>query len=202
MKCPICGMMYVPEYSEDVRAHRIYHDKVVNGVYARKIKSDKIFWEKGDYRITVVNYFSSTAQKRRAEEAGLLAHRDTPFDFAPYHSKEDLDKRNVHLFLLSRKIRIIGLLILEKRTHVQKFTWQEYENAGGKKLLKGEAIWSIGLVWIHRKYRKMGLGSQFVQAVASYFNIEAQSIGWHTPFTDDGKKLAKSLCPKSFYVAI
>jgi len=122
MKCPICGMMYVPEYSKDVRAHRIYHDKVVNGVYARKIKSDKIFWEKSDYRITVVNYFSSTVQKRRAEEAGLLEHRDTPFDFAPYHSKEDLDKRNVHLFLLSRKIRIIGLLILEKRTHVQKFT--------------------------------------------------------------------------------
>ena len=201
MKCPICGMMYVPEYLEDVRAHRIFHDEVVNGVYARKIKSDKICWEKGDFRITVVNYFSPIAQKRRAEEAGILAHRDTPFDFAPYHSKEDLDRRNVHIFLLSRKIRIIGFLILEKRDYIQKFTWKEYENAGGKKLSKGEAIWSIGLVWIHRKYRKMGLGSQFVQAVASYFNIEAQSIGWHTPFTGDGKKLAKSLCPKSFYVA-
>lgn len=194
-------MMYVPEYFEDVREHRIFHGKVVNGFYARKIKSDKIIWEKGNYRITVVNYFSPIAQKRRAQEAGILAHRDTPFDFAPYHSKEDLDRRNVHLFLLSRKIRIIGLLILEKRDYIQKFTWKEYENAGGKKLPKGEAIWSIGLVWIHRKYRKMGLGSQFVQTVASYFNIATQSIGWYTPFTDDGKKLAKSLCPKSFYIA-
>lgn len=102
---------------------------------------------------------------------------------------------------MSRKIRIIGLLKLEKRAHVQKFTWQEYENAGGKKLPKGEAIWSIGLVWIHRKYRKMGLGSKLVQIVALHFNIEVQSIGWYTPFTGDGEKLAKSLCPKSFYVA-
>jgi len=201
MRCPKCGMMYVPEYPEDVRVHRIYHDKVVNGVYARKIKSDKICWEKGDFRITVVNYFSPITQKRRAGEAGLLAHRDTPFDFAPYHSKEDLDKRNVHLFLLSRKIRIIGFLKLEKRAHVQKFTWQEYENAEGKELPKGEAIWSIGLLWIHRKYRKMGLGSKLIQASALYFNIEVQSIGWYTPFTSDGEKLAKSLCPKSFYVA-
>lgn len=194
-------MMYVPEYFEDVSAHRIFHDKVVNGVYARKIKSDKICWEKGDFRITVVNYFSPIAQKRRAEEAGLLAHRDTLFDFAPYHSKNDLDKQNVHLFLLSRKNRIIGLLKLGKRAHIQRFTWKEYENAGGEEIPKGEAIWSIGLVWVHRKYRKRGLGSQLVQVAASYFNIEAQSIGWYTPFTSDGEKLAKSLCPKSFYVA-
>jgi hypothetical protein len=194
-------MMYVREYPEDVRVHRIFHDKVVNGVYSRKIKSDKILWEKGDYRITVVNYFSPIAQKRRAEEAGLLAHGDMPFDFAPYNSKNDLDKRNIHLFLLSRKIRIIGLLILNKRAYVQKFTWQEYEDAGSEALPKDETIWSIGLVWVHRKYRKRGLGSQLVQVAASYFNIKAQSIGWYTPFTGDGEKLAKSLCPKSFYVA-
>ncbi len=103
MKCPKCGMMYIPENPEDMSAHRTFHDKVMNGIFSRKIKSDKIIWEKTNYRITVVNYFSSIVQKKRAQKAGLLAHGDTPFDFAPYHSSEALDKRNVHLFLLSRK---------------------------------------------------------------------------------------------------
>jgi hypothetical protein len=115
-------MAYVPESYEDAKTHRKYHDKIVNGVYAPKIKSDKILWSEGDYRITVVNYFSPPAQKRRAEEAGLAAHKDTHFEFAPYHSIEPLDERNVHLFLLGRINRIIGLLIVERRDHVQRFT--------------------------------------------------------------------------------
>ena len=201
MRCPECGMGYIPNNSEDKKAHKKYHDKVVNGLYAPRIKSDKIVWEKGDYRITIINYFSPHAQKKRAEKVGLLAHRDTPFDFASYHSEEPLDERNVHVFLLYRKNRIIGLLTVERRNYVQKFTWKEYKNAGGQELSKAEPIWSIGLVWIHRKYRKRGLGSQLVQIAASYFDIDVQSIGWDTPFTDDGERFVRSLCPNSFFVA-
>jgi GNAT superfamily N-acetyltransferase len=201
MECPECGMSYVPDIPEDVKVHQKYHDKIVNGVYARKRKSDKIIWEEGNYRITVVNYYSPFAQRKRAEEAGLVAHKDTPFDFAPYHSEERLDERNVHIFLLYRKNRIIGLLIVERRDYVQRFTWEEYENAGGKELPKGEPIWSIGLAWVHRRHRKRGLGSRLVQIAASFFDIEIQSIGWYTPFEDYGEKLVKSLCPESFYVA-
>ena len=194
-------MGYVPGYPEDERAHKKFHDKIVNGLYAPQIKTDKIVWEKDDYRITVVNYFSPFAQKKRAEEAGLIAHGDTPFDFAPYHHKEPFDERNVHLFLLYRKSRITGLLIVERRDFVQRFTWQEYENAGGKELPKANPIWSIGLAWVHRKHRKCGLGSKLVQVAAFYFGIEIQSIGWYTPFTNDGQKLAKRLCPETFFVA-
>jgi hypothetical protein len=47
----------------------------------------------------------------------------------------------------------------------------------------------------------MGFGSQLIRVASIYFSIEVQSIGWYTPFTGDGEKLAKSLCPNSFYVA-
>lgn len=194
-------MGYVPGYPEDEKEHKKYHDKIVNGLYAPKIKSDKTVWEKDGYRITVVNYLSSLAQKRRAEEVGHIANRDTQFDFAPYSHKELLDERNVHLFLLYRKNRIVGLLIVERRDFVQRFTWQEYANAGGKELPKANPIWSIGFVWVHRKYRRAGLGLNLVQAAASYFDIEVTSVGWYTPFTDDGRKLARSLCTESFFVA-
>jgi ribosomal protein S18 acetylase RimI-like enzyme len=140
-------------------------------------------------------------RKKRAQEAAFIAHRDTPFDFTPYHHKESLDERNIHLFLLYRINRIIGLLIVERRDFVQRFTWQEYENSGGKELPQADPIWSIGLAWVHRKYRRFGLGSKLVQAAASYFDIKIQSIGWYTDFTNDGQKLVKSLCPESFFVA-
>ena len=201
MECPKCGMGYVPEIPEDGKAHRRYHDRIVNGVYAKRAKSDVIVWEKDDYRIAVVNYFSPLSQKIRAENIGLVAHRDTPFDFAPYHSEEPLDERNIHLFLLYKKNRIIGLLIVEKREYVQKFTWKEYENAAGQELPKADPIWSIGLAWVHQKHRKKGFGKQLIQVAASYFKVGPQSIGWYTPFTDEGERLAKCICSEYFYVA-
>lgn len=201
MICPKCGMGYVPGFPDEEKEHRKYHDRVTNGLRAAQIKSDMVVWQKDNSRITVVNYFSPIAQKKRAEAVGFIAHKDTPFDSAPYHHKEPLDKRNVHLFLFSQKNRIIGLLLIEKRKFVKRFTWQDYENARGIELSKADPIWSIGLVWVHRKYRQHGLGSKLTQVAASYFDIGMQSIGWYTPFTDDGRKLVESLCPDSFLVA-
>lgn len=201
MICPECKMSYVPSIPENVKEHKKYHDKTVNGIYVHKIDSDKTLWEKEDFRITIVNHLSPIVQKKRAEKVGLIANIDTQFDFAPYHHKEPPDKRNVNLFLLHRKNRIVGLLIVERRDFAQRVTWQEYVNAGGNGVSKANPIWSIGLVWVHRKYRRLGLGSKLVQIVASSFDIEINSMGWYTPLTDDGKKLVKMLCPNFFYIA-
>lgn len=194
-------MEYVAEFPEDAKVHRGYHDKIVNGIYAPRIKSDEVVWEKDDYRITVVNYFSPRTQKIRAGKAAVVANKDTPFDFAPYYSREPLDDRNVHIFLLYIKSRIIGFLIVERRDTVWSFTWKEYEKAVRKNTLQVEPLWSIGLAWIHHKHRRRGLGAQLVQTAASHFDLETHSSGWYTPFTDDGEKLAKSLCHKSFFCA-
>tara|TARA_B100000315_G_scaffold214301_1_gene212769 strand:+ start:2678 stop:3265 length:588 start_codon:yes stop_codon:yes gene_type:complete len=194
-------MHYEPDYPENVKEHKIYHDKIVNGIYARRIKSDKIAWENSDYRITVVNYYSPSTQKKRADKAGRAAHEDTPFDFAPYDWNEPLDERNVHIFLLYKKNRIVGFLIVEKRCYTQKYTWEDYKKVAGNELQKRKPIWSIGLVWVHRKHRKRGMGKQLVKVIASFFKIKIQSIGWYSPFTDDGKNLVKSLRPEFFYIA-
>jgi len=66
MRCPECGMIYIPDCPADEKEHKKYHDKIVNGPYGHQIKSDKIVWEKDDYRITVVNYFSPVAQKKKS----------------------------------------------------------------------------------------------------------------------------------------
>lgn len=194
-------MNYVPDLPEDEKTHKAYHDKIVNGLYAPLTKSDKVVWDKDDYRITVVNYRSPLVQKKRAEKVGRGANKDTPFDFSPYHSSEYLDERNVHIFLLYGGNRAIGFLKVELMDCVRRFTWEEYKNATDRELSEGKPIWSIGLVWIHCKHRGRGLGSQLVQVAASYLDVETQSIGWQTPFTDDGKMLVKSICPESFFIA-
>ena len=114
-------MGYAPGSPDDEKEHRKYHDRVTNGLQAPQIKSDRVVWQKDDSRITVVNYFSPFAQKKRAEAVGIIAHKDTPFEFLPYHHKELLDKRNVHLFLFYKKNRIIGLLLIERREFVKRF---------------------------------------------------------------------------------
>ena len=38
-------------------------------------------------------------------------------------------------------------------------------------LPKTDPIWSIGLVWVHRKHRQRGLGTRLAQAAASHFDI-------------------------------
>jgi hypothetical protein len=132
-QCPECGFCYVPEYPEDASYHRIYHDKKVNGIRYHRAKSEKVIWEEADLLITVANFFSPMSQKFRAQEVGLLAWEDTDYSFGRYCSKEELDERNIHNFLLYRKNRVIGLLIAERRSYIDRFTWEEYENTRRKR---------------------------------------------------------------------
>ena len=201
MQCTECGFGYDPDYPDNVEMHNEYHDKIVNGLYAPKIESDMIVWQQNDSRITVVNFLSPCVQRMRAEETGRLANKDTKFDLPPYVHNEQLDGRNVHLFLLHKRDRIIGFLAIELRDHVKKFTWPSYDNSVGMELPRKMPVWSIGLIWTHRKYRRQGLASILVEVATSHFSIEMQSVGWYTPFTDDGRKFAKKIYPSWFIVA-
>lgn len=201
-RCPECGLGYVPEVPEDAKYHRIYHDKKVNGIRYRRAKSEKVIWEEGGLRITVANFFSPMPQRIRAQEVGLLAWDDTEFSFGRYHSREDLDARNIHNFLLYRKNRVIGLLIAERRSYIDRFTWEEYDKAGGQKLTERSPIWSIGYVWILKKHIRKGLARKLVFEAVSSLGTDMQSIGWYVPFTESGRPLVKSLCPDYFWVAM
>ena len=199
--CPECGLGYVPEVPDNAEYHKKYHDRKVSGFPYRRAKSDEIIWEDGDFRITVINYFSPKSQRVRAQEVGLIAWDDTEFSFGRYHSEEQLDERNIHNFLLYRKNRVIGLLIAERRSYIYKFTWEEYEKAGGQELPQRPPIWSVGYVWILKKFRRKGLSKRLVTEAVFFLKTDPQHIGWYTPFTGMGEVLAKSLCSDYFYVA-
>ena len=201
VKCPDCRFGYISDIPDNVSSHKKYHDRIVNGLLAQRVKSDKVIWEQESFWITVVNYASPVSQKKRAHKAALVAHHDTPFDSAPYHANEPLDKRNVHVFLLHYRNRIVGFLIAEKSSNVWKCTWEQYENRNPLKLPEHPPIWSVGLIWVHKPHRRKGLARQLVLEATSFLGTNIQSVGWHTRFTELGKAMVRRLNPNYFYIA-
>ena len=200
-QCPECGLGYVPEVPEDRRYHKKFHDTVVNGLRAPSARSDHIIWEEGAHRITVVNFRSPLVQRRRAERIGLLAHKDTPYDFAPYCATEDPDDRNVHLFLGYAADRGIALLLVEKRSTVWRCTWEEFEAHKAQKLPDHPPMWSVGLAWVNRRHRRRGWAHRLAMETARSFGLNVQQLGWYTPFTKAGEAMVRNLCPTAFYIA-
>jgi len=170
-------------------------------VPARRAKSDQVIWEKGHYRITVVNFLSPMIQKKRAQEAGLLTLREIDGVGAPYCAAEELDDRFVHIFLLYFQNRITGFLIIEYRSHINKYSWEEYDKRVNKDLIEQSPIWSVGMVWIHKHHRRKGLSRPFIIEATAHLGTDLQSVGWYTPFSESGEAMVRRLCPGHFLIA-
>ncbi len=197
VKCELCEMSYVSEIPDDVREHSKYHEKVVNGLNTRPLKSDCIIWSQDDMRITVVNRLSPLAQHRRAEEVARLAWHDAGFDPVDVFNGKD-----THAFLLHKRNRAIGFLCIEKREHVWKTSWDDYEAKNETKEIAGHpAIWTICMVWILKRHRGSGLGQFMVSQAVAYLGCDLGSVGWYTPFTESGENLVRKCCPETFYIA-
>lgn len=201
MKCPICGMGYMPGIPDNDREHWKYHDRVVNGISYRRAKSDLIVWEQENLRVALVNQSSSLSQRRRAEETAKLAARDTPFDGLPYYASETLNQWNVHVFMLYCGNRIIGLLVTDRRENVWRCNWTDYNSRKAEKVPVAAPIWSIAMVWIHSRHRRIGLGQLMVTRMTTFLGCDSDSVGWCTEFTESGKALVQKCCPMDFLIA-
>ncbi len=202
MQCAECGMAYDEDFPDDRREHRKYHDMVVNGLPSRGHKLDRVIWEEGGTRLLVVRHCSASLRDRkRAERVAQLANRDTRFDFAAYHAGDSDDGRDPHVFLLEVRERSVGLLVVERREYVQRFTWDQYDQPTGDSLPKGDPVWSICMVWVHRKHRRQGFATVLVTKAIEFLGTSLTEAGWYTPFTESGRMLAQQLCPDSFLVA-
>ena len=201
MQCPVCKMGYSEENPEDRRLHRIYHDKIVNGVPARPLKSDNVIWRHDKDRIVVVTSFSPIAQRVRAAKVARAANQETQYDFGIYSEHERPDFRDIHLFVYCYRNRSAGLSILERRSNVCHYTWEEFDNRIQKTLEKQVAIWSLGFTWVHKKYRRRGIGKTLLMEAVRYLRVEINEIGLYTPFTNDGESFARYIFREGFLIA-
>lgn len=195
--CEICGMGYVPEIPDNVSEHKRYHDKVVNGLRVRPLKSDCIIWSQADMRITVVNRLSPLGQRRRAEEVARLARSDTGYD-----AEDIFNGKDTRAFLLNKQSRAIGFLGIEKREHVWKTCWADLDaDKDPEEMVGHPPIWSIFMVWILKRYRGLNLGQTMINEALAYLGCDLDTVGWYIPFTDSGKALVRRCCPETFYIA-
>jgi hypothetical protein len=192
---------YVRESSDDRKVHRIRHDKVVNGVPVPPAKSEKVIWSDGGDRIVVVTPLSPKTQRVRAEKVAWAANREMHYDFGIYHESELPDSRNLHLFIYCRGSRAVGLAILERRNHICHYTWEEFDRREQKRLEKAAPIWSLGFAWVHRNYRSMRIARTLFDQATRFFGVGPENVGVYTPFSDEGKRFARSLFPLGFIIA-
>jgi len=201
--CNDCGMGYVRELEDNVLAHEKYHDKVVNGLCAPPLRSDCVVWRHDNERITVVRQSSLREQLDRAEEIGRCARKD-----AGYGAEELFDeKMEVRVFLLHKEDRVIGFLLMDKRDHVYRGNWDEYD-AGKQpeKMLDYPPIWSVCLVWVLKKHRRVGFAKTVLGKALTYLKYSLDNIGWYPSssppaFTSSGEAFVRSCCPNEFYIA-
>lgn len=201
MKCPECQMIYTKESLTDRRLHSAYHDKNVNGVSARPLRSDKVVWRQGDDRIVVVTATSLKVQRTRAAKVSRAANQEMQYDFGVYNENETPDDRDIHLFLYCSCDRAIGLSILERRTGVYYNTWEEFDNQVQKTLEEINPIWSLGFTWVHKKHRRRGIAKFLLLEAIRYLGIQINDIGIYTPFSVDGEALIRSMFREGFLVA-
>lgn len=203
VKCPECNLDYVPEIPDNVDYHQKYHDEMVNGLPVKVTESDQIVWQENENCISVINSLSSPTQKKLAEKVGIIANRDTEYDFPPYSAAEEIDECNVHVFLYHVNDRIVGFLLAEKQTHIWNCTWQQYD----QKIQPIEVsnipfLWSVGLVWVNRQHRQKGIAKKLIKKAAQFFEIEINNFGWYAPpITESGEAMLRHLLPESFYIA-
>jgi GNAT superfamily N-acetyltransferase len=196
--CNICGMEYVSELQDNVRQHNEYLDKTVNGLRTSPMKSDCIISSQDDKRITVISQLSPMEQLKLAEEVAQYARKDTPYGAEQLFD----DKVEVRVFLLYKKDRIIGLLLVDKRYYVWLARWDELDvGKKPKKIPHHPPIWTVCFVWILKKHRAQNLAKILLNEAITYLGCRLDQIGWYTPFTDSGQSFVKSYCPEEFYIA-
>ena len=197
MECKLCGMGYIPENPDDVHEHEIYHDKIVNGLYSISSKKESTIWLHDDLKITVVNNTSSEECRKKAEEVGILARRDTP-----YGAEVLFGEFEAYVFLLHKQNRIIGFLNIDKRDSYAQMSWTDFEIPRDINLHEISSIWCVCMIWILLKYRRLSYANLVLEKALNYLQSNLNDVAWYVPpITDLGKAFMRNFYPDIFYVA-
>jgi ribosomal protein S18 acetylase RimI-like enzyme len=176
-------------------------DNLENGLLTARLKTENNIWSQEEKRIILVDNLSDHQERVWAREIGQIANRELHHDGGIYHESDPVDSRDIHLYLYVFDKRVVGFVIFEKRSCVCKYTWDEYDKRIEKELKAHSPIWSLGLIWFHKKYRKTGIATQLFQIGLKHLKIGHNKIGLYTPFTEEGEAWARATFENEFIVA-
>jgi GNAT superfamily N-acetyltransferase len=159
------------------------------GVPIPPLGSDRVILSTGQREILVVTPDAAQWQVTRAHRVGAVANEETRFDCV-YPAR--LPENTTHAFIVRDANRAIGIAVLKSRL-CSGCTWQGSVRGEEKRL------WTVTFVWVLESQRRRGIAKTLVGAVAEYFGVGLDEIGWLLPFTASGEHLAKGCCPKALW---
>ena len=199
--CPECGLDYVTPSSNDRQKHRRIHDARLNGLPRKPHHNDEVVCASGLDRVLVVTPGSPMEQRRRAQDTSLLMRREVEGMDVTYCRNEKPDERDLHIFLGSRSDRLVAYLVLERREHIWRCTWSQYENDDARKIADRPWMWSVGIAWVCLSNRRQGWIRRLIAAASAHLEIAPGEYGWYTPLSPDGEAMVRALHPEFFYIA-
>ena len=197
--CKICGLSYVRESPEDQRNHRSYHRRFT--LRWTRAKKEPIAGIDGELRVIVVAPGAPLWLSKRAENTAFTAHADTNFDSAAYHATDPHWELGTHAFIGVIDQDVVAFLVLERRSHVVRVTWVEWDSKTPEGWdTEDAAQWTICFAWTAKTFRARGIARRTIQIVASWASCQVQELAWYTPFTASGERLVRKLCPQFFLI--
>lgn len=176
-------------------------DNLENGLLTSRFESETMIWSQKNKRIIVVDNLSPNQERIRARQIGQIANRELQHDGGIYNETDPPDFRDIHLYLYVSDSRAIGLSIFERRDNICEYTWEEYDRRIQKDLKLQNPIWSLGLIWIHKNYRKCGIATQLFENGLAHLNTGINKIGLYTPFSEEGRIWARTVFENEFIIA-
>ncbi|MGW5099196.1 GNAT family N-acetyltransferase [Streptomyces sp. NPDC004100] len=189
--CP-CGMSLNDQWDVG-KVHSAHHAAWTFGIRVPK----NLMWPGN---LAVVKPNSPISWRKLAAKAGRMPMKENHYDFNSwgYVDEPEEASENDRAFLLQANDHVIGYLVgTDVSEHIQ---WDLID--GSRYGVKDDTLRPrIGLIWIAGSYRRQGLGSKLVQALADDFGCQVEDVSWSTPISDAGRHLARQLSPGGIWVS-
>jgi len=151
--------------------------------------------------IAVIDVMAPMAWRKLAYECARIAQRDGRYDFSSFPSpSEEPEPSNVNLraVLLATWSRVIGYLSVVDS--IRNASWDFNPSSTlsyGDDTLRPQ----VNLIFVAKEWRRRGVATALVRAMAADAKTEVAEISWSQPFSTAGQALAKSLSKNRVWVS-
>lgn len=182
--CP-CG-----SYSVDERKHESGHLRWSLGVRV----PTAVVWPHG-LPIAVITEDAPAAWQNLAHEAAVVAQRHGGYDFAsfPRYRKRhrwEPRERETRAYLYHVDGRVVGFLSSMDDPVIGHWDLATDKTANSE---QHPVVPSVGVLFVAQRWRRHGIATALVRAVAADRSVLVEELPWFTPLTKDGRALARTL---------
>lgn len=191
MKCD-CGL------TGDESDHAQMHAEYLSGPEIPAVRLLSPCATDGPLPIYMVDRACPEAIRRDLAYVAMVAYRHMP-SFPPGYDGT-VTEDDQRLYLAADGAHIVAMVLTTLEDPFWHFAWQADGSPTWMELVpsrrRGPAI---ARMWTSAAYRRRGLALQLIHTASRLLSCDIAHLGWELPFTSDGARLVKRLCPEVFW---